>query len=267
MLDFNIQESLSLLRCVNYSYTQKTCFNFENEPRPYHNLAFISDGSGIIYYKGEKIVVSKGDILYIPKNATYNAVWVAQPTVSFTTLHFNFQARLDPLLNKSIEVQKITSPDFEFLFGLAKQIYQNQNKKGGSAFITLASFYNICGAVLPLVKMSDVSTTNKTIYPAISYIESNFNQPVTVEFLSNLCFLSPSRFYFLFKQNTGLSPIVYKNKVAIQNATQELLFNKDLSVREIAHKNGFESLIYFERLFKKVTGKTPSQSRNQQTTL
>lgn len=265
MINFNIQESLSILRCVNYSYAETISFDYKNKPRPYHNIAFMTEGRGIINHQNEKIVVEKGDILYIPKNTTYNAVW--QANTSFSTIHFNFQPRLDPLLNKDIPVQKIEVSDFNSIYMSVEQIIKNQNSKSGNGFITLSVFYQICGDLLPNVKMVDSPVHNKSIYPAISYLENNFNQPITVEFLANLCFLSPSRFYYLFKQGTGLSPIVYKNQLAIQNASQELLFDKDTPIKEIAQRNGFDSVIYFERLFKKTMGKTPSQFKKEEVLL
>ena len=61
----------------------------------------------------------------------------------------------------------------------------------------------------------------------------------------------------------GVSPIVYKNRLSIQSAAQELLYNKDESIANISKKYGFSSLVYFEQLFKKTTGKSPSQYRKE----
>ena len=45
---------------------------------------------------------------------------------------------------------------------------------------------------------------------------------------------------------------------------QKLIEDKNISVEEIASTHGFESAVYFRRLFKKFTGKTPTEYRRQE---
>jgi two-component system response regulator YesN len=42
----------------------------------------------------------------------------------------------------------------------------------------------------------------------------------------------------------------------------DLLADPGLSVKEVARRSGFESPYYFSRLFRKVTGRTPSEFRS-----
>lgn len=106
--------------------------------------------------------------------------------------------------------------------------------------------------------------TFKTLAPAVYYLEQNYKKNVTVDELSKLCYLSPSRFFYLFKQQTGTSPIVYKNKIACQRSAQDLLNDKTKPIAEIAKEHGFSSVVYFERVFKKIMGKSPSVYRKTQ---
>lgn len=267
MLQNTVVNTLSLLASVKYSYDKTVEFDYQNKPRPCHNFAFMLQGKGLITANGKTITIEKGDILFIPKNTTYSAVWQACPNVFFHSIHFNFQPKLDPLLNKTIEIQKINVSTFDVLYPLAEEIRQNQANKSANGFNTLSAFYKICGEVLSKAKFKEQNFNSSTILSAITYIENNFYKPLTIEELANLCFLSPSRFFYLFKRQTGVSPIVYKNKFAIQNTMQELLFFKDCSIEEIARRNGFKSVIYFERKFKKATGKTPSQYRKEESFL
>jgi YesN/AraC family two-component response regulator len=66
----------------------------------------------------------------------------------------------------------------------------------------------------------------------------------------------------LYKQQTGYSPIAYKNRLAIQNASHALLLENN-SVEAVSEEYGFESPIYFRRLFKKILGTTPTAYRKQ----
>ena len=263
MIYNSLQNTLSLLASVKYSYDKTVEFDYQNKPRPCHNFVFMLEGKGIITTNDKTITIEKRDILYIPKNTTYSAVWQTTTSVSFHSLHFNFQSRLDPLLSQNIPIQKLNEVDFDTLYPLMQEIKNTQSQKNSNNFLILSAFYKICGEVFPKVHFNE-QIKNNPVLPAINYIENHFNQALTIEQLANLCFLSPSRFFYLFKKHKGVSPIVYKNKVALQNTMQELLFDKESPIEEIARRNGFKSVIYFERQFKKATGKTPSQYRKEE---
>lgn len=266
-MKYNHKKIFSLIASIKYSYDKTIDFNYMNNPRPCHNFAFMLEGKGIITTDKQIITIEKGDVLYIPKNTTYSAVWTATPEVVFHSLHFNFQPNIDPLLNKTIEIQKIRVDDFDVLYASLEEIRQNEFSADGNPFFVLSAFYRIFGSILANTEYKTNLSNNNAILPAVTYIENNFNKPIKIEHLSNLCFLSPSRFFYLFKKQMGTSPIVYKTQIAIQKSMQDLLFNKNLSIEEISQRNGFKSIIYFERQFKKTTGKTPSQYRKEETLL
>jgi len=264
MIQAKTQENLSLLLSIQYTHHKNVEYDYSTRPRPCHNLAFMLEGEALIELSTETIQLKAGDILFIPQNTTYKAKWIATPKAVFHSLHFSFQPQNDVLANQNIPIQILNNANFKDLYVLLKEIEKYQFSKSTRSFFALSAFYKICGIFFEEIKINETSADKKTLQPAIKYIHQNYAKHITVEYLANLCFLSPSRFYYLFKEQTGISPIVYKNKIAIQNAAQELLYDKDLSIKEIAQKHGFASPIYFERLFKKVIGKTPSHYRNEE---
>ena len=70
--------------------------------------------------------------------------------------------------------------------------------------------------------------------------------------------MSPSRFYPLFKRETGDTPTDYVNRVRIGRAIV-MMYDKSLSVEDVSEAVGYNSSIYFRRVFKKLTGKTPKE--------
>lgn len=71
-----------------------------------------------------------------------------------------------------------------------------------------------------------------------------------------------SAFYFckMFKKATGLNFTDYLSRIRIEKA-KNLLLNPNLRISEIAYEVGFQSLTHFNRVFRKVVGKSPTSHR------
>lgn len=257
-------EELSFCIAVKYKDKQDYNCNYVNSPRPCHNLVFMLEGQGTILTDNTEILVKKGDILFIPRNSTYRSYWKANPTCTFQSVHFNFPFNKDPFLNTTTPIQALPNDQFDSLFEMTETIKKHQSSNVFDSFLSLSAFYNLCGILLSKAKTKKNANLDSSIKPAVVHLQNYYNKPCKINELSALCFLSPSRFFYLFKKHIGSSPIVYKNKIAIQKALHDLVFNKEKSIESIAFEHGFSSPIYFRRIFKKITGYTPSQYRKQQ---
>ena len=266
---FNTKNNQTIAFCtaVKYTHKQTIITDYSSSPRLCHNLAFMLDGQAVIQSGGNQFTVKKGDIFFISRHSTYCAKWEVIGGCSCHSVHFNFTASQDPFLNETVPVQILPSEDFDALYEQVKILQAHQYKKNADRFLAFSAFYYLCGILLPKVLISQSQTKNSSISPALAFLENNYTEHCSVEELASLCFLSPSRFYYLFKQHTGYSPIVYKNRLTVQRVAQTLLLEKDKSVESISDEYGFESPIYFRRLFKKITGKTPTQYRKEETLL
>ena len=262
----NLINSNSIAFCTAVKYSSKKDYfsDFSNTPRPCHNFAFMLEGHGKITAGNTTFEIKKGDIIYIPKNSTYTAVWTAEPNCIFHSVHFNFSPAHDPFQDKIVPIQRFENADFDKLYEMVALMQQYQYCKSVDGFMYLSAFYYLCGILLPQTKMLDSVLHSNNIAPALLYLENNYTKPCTVAELSNLCFLSPSRFFYVFKKQVGCSPIAYKNKLAIQKISQELILDKYKNIETLAQEYGFTSSIYFTRLFKKIMGKTPSEYRKSE---
>jgi AraC-like DNA-binding protein len=92
----------------------------------------------------------------------------------------------------------------------------------------------------------------KRIY---NFIEMNYQQKIEIEEVANLTNLSKSAFCRYFKKITRLTFVEFLNHYRINEAQKLLLLDKN--VTEACFECGFESLSYFNRTFKKVTGENP----------
>lgn len=89
-------------------------------------------------------------------------------------------------------------------------------------------------------------------------IESNIEIPEVADYLH----ISYSSFRHIFKQYTGIAPSQYYLNLKIQRA-KDMLKSSTASIKEISYILHFDTPEYFTKLFKKKTGLTPSQFREQ----
>ena len=83
----------------------------------------------------------------------------------------------------------------------------------------------------------------------------------TVKYLANKVHLSPSYLSDLLKKETGKNAQEHIHFYLIEEA-KNILLNTEKNINEIAFDLGFEYPQYFNKLFKKKTGKTPMEYRN-----
>lgn len=102
------------------------------------------------------------------------------------------------------------------------------------------------------------------IEKAKHYIESNYHKDLSIEELSELADLSISHFCTLFKQITGYTFLEYVTHCRMEKA-KDILQSSNVKVYQIAPLVGYQDPRYFTQVFKKASGKTPSEYREEHT--
>jgi len=95
-----------------------------------------------------------------------------------------------------------------------------------------------------------------------SYLDNNYHKDLSVEEVSEIAGLSISHFCMLFKQETGYTFLEYLTNCRIEKA-QYILKNSHVKVYQVAPLVGYQDPRYFTQVFKKVTGMTPSEYREE----
>ncbi|MFC4304338.1 helix-turn-helix domain-containing protein [Cohnella boryungensis] len=98
------------------------------------------------------------------------------------------------------------------------------------------------------------------VIEVIHYIHEHYRESITAEELAGVYNCSASYLSRLFKSQLGVGPIEHLIHVRIQKSKQFLL-KSEARVQEIANSVGYADVYYFSRLFKKHTGHSPLQFR------
>lgn len=116
-----------------------------------------------------------------------------------------------------------------------------------------------------LVKEYSTRQYSAIVKKAVDYIKLHFESPLTLQGIADIIHVNSSHLSRKFKEDTGLSLIDFINLNRIEAAKLYLQSNTS-SITEIAFIVGFNDVNYFSRVFKKVTGLTPSQYRSKHST-
>ncbi len=94
------------------------------------------------------------------------------------------------------------------------------------------------------------------------YIAEHLNEPLTIEGLCRIFFVSKNRLYQCFHQYYNNTVSGYITQKRMEKAMELLRKNKD-AIEMIAEKVGYGDSSYFYKVFKKVTGRTPVAYRKE----
>lgn len=110
--------------------------------------------------------------------------------------------------------------------------------------------------------MPKAGISDERIRKVLYYIDKHIHQPFHTEELAELCHLSGDHFIRLFRKEMGCTPVRYINRKKIEKA-QLMLLTENASVKDIAYRLSFDNISYFNRLFKHITGYTPTEYATQ----
>lgn len=91
----------------------------------------------------------------------------------------------------------------------------------------------------------------------LKYIDNNYMYDISLDQLADVAGYSKYHFSRIFKQYNSMSYIQYINARRTK-AAEQLLFEPDIPITEVAMRSGFKSLTTFNRIFKEIKHCTPT---------
>jgi AraC-like DNA-binding protein len=254
---------------------------------PFHfhkgfELTYIREGHGK-FYGGNKVMnFNSGDIYFFgPGFAHYfvneKSFIVSGKTAHSVAVQFNvdflgevfFQKpelrRFNKLLDASIYGIKMVDNDNR----ADKLFLELTSATGLKSLITLLQLFELLSektkSKLSIISSSETknlitqSDSNK-LEPVFNYIFQNFKDQVNSRKAASLVYLNEAAFCRYFKRRTNKTFSQFVNEVRITHAA-ELLEKTDEGIAQICFECGFNSISYFNRQFKILTGRNPFQFR------
>jgi len=115
----------------------------------------------------------------------------------------------------------------------------------------------------PVIPDKNISmvTDETRVKKAILFIESHYTEQISLEDIAHSIHLSKSECCRCFKRSLSLTPFEYLLKYRIYQASKQIKNNDQSSesISDLATSIGFNNISYFNKIFKKYLGMTPSE--------
>jgi AraC-like DNA-binding protein len=246
-----------------FDFKNKRFFNSAPGNR-HESIGYLLKGNVEIKSKKEHFCAESGDIIYIPMGEIYTSDWHGSPDIEFYSLRYVFapsKLQVDKAsFIKRYKLQMLSKPGVDIRKKF-ERLHSYHCKNDVNLYMVIAEFYSLYGELNEMLQLEKLPFAKNLVLKAITFIENNPSADFNVPDLAKLCNMSESRFYNLFKVCTGLTPIEYKNRIRIQQATEMLSYG-DCTVEWISNYLNFSSPAYFRRVFKKISGTNPGIFRD-----
>lgn len=93
-------------------------------------------------------------------------------------------------------------------------------------------------------------------------INKKYNTNLTINSIAQEVFIAPTYLCLIFRQETGDTLNEYLTRVRIDKA-KELLMDRNIKLYDVCFAVGYVDASYFTKIFKKITGMTPSDFREK----
>lgn len=110
---------------------------------------------------------------------------------------------------------------------------------------------------IPQKKYSDAEGIR--INEIFQYTFKHFEEKISLEDISGVAHMTPHAFCKYFKKHTRKTYITFLNEIRIEQACKMLIHGLSENVSDIAFKTGFNNVVNFNRVFKKITKLSPSE--------
>ncbi|MDI9499202.1 MAG: helix-turn-helix domain-containing protein [Bacillota bacterium] len=134
--------------------------------------------------------------------------------------------------------------------------YNAQQDNCGRLVQWMYSLINSCVADLE----TGFGSQSTAVYNACLFIDKNLGNELSREIVAQQIHMHPVYFARLFKDEMGMSIGDYVARKRV-DLSRQLLMNDGLKIQAIAKQCGFTNVSYFNRVFRKHTGMTPIEYR------
>jgi len=229
-------------------------------------------GDGINYYKSNDIIIIGENIPHVFRSDTS----VTSKSIMYT-LFFTRDSFGKDFFNIS-DLLELSSFFKDSIYGMKLLSHQNriikefQKMKNKNRIERISSLLKVLNLIIQadkeqlssfVYRKKYTDAEGKRMNDVFQYAMDHFNEPITLEEISEKANMSKNAFCRYFKKRTNKTFFQFLIEIRIENACKLLYKEKELSVALISELCGFQNIANFNRKFKELKNMTPSQYKSQ----
>ncbi len=250
--DFNLKYINSLVQ-----YWKNTrSFRCIGRPKG-QNLLLYLDGLNIVYTKkdGTSITANSGDVVYTPVGSEYRARLFdfrdqASHTVGINFLLTDEMGEAGTLYDDVTVFPRVST----HLSALFHRIAALENSQASLKKRVLVL------EILSALTENSAACPREELAPAVAYLTEHPEENPSVSSLAKLCEMSEVYFRKLFREEFGMAPVTFRNRLRLERAARYLEYG-EISVQEISDTLGYGTASHFIKEFREVYGLSPAKYR------
>lgn len=245
----------------------------------------LTSGKLLFQVEDASFELHTGDAIFIPSGTLHSAKSISDEPVSFYALVFSSELLISsfdtaayntyvlPVMHNNLKFaitlhstniswhqDMLKKLDCIFFSGVNNELFVR-----GQLLLLWNVFYqnHIAKIIIRDNTRNAIShTLSNQLQPVITFLQENYQQPITLEELASIIHLSEGQLCRSFKHLTGMSPFAYLVRYRILQSCRELSFTNK-KITDIATTHGFNNISYYNRAFLKVMNMTPTEYRRQ----
>ncbi|MFC5407193.1 helix-turn-helix domain-containing protein [Cohnella soli] len=241
---------------------------------PYHEMLFLASGNALLQWMGKEYAVSAPTLFLLAPNTPHRLL-SRSATCSFGYIELDIQGdSVFPCLGQMFVWNELQTGDerhkselYAPIYAVARTLWAN--------FDSVLPYRDIANELVLLdirktllmvtaclrareprlfrpadaARSYDTTETRDRVLALMRYLETKYDEPITIRELASHAHLHVSYFIRMFRTIAGTTPLQYLNNLRM-NAAACFLSKTKLSVQEIAGMVGYQSIHYFSRQFK-----------------
>lgn len=232
--------------------------------RPCGRLYYIKKGAGYIRSHGKEYRLVPGHVYFVSPRGDF--AYGCTKNLQIWWFHFTatIMSCIDLFDHLAYDVEVVPSDLEEFERRLLRvmEIYGSEKAKeqlecSGILLQFLSMFFRDPDGQ----SLSQKQETRLRLLPVLKYIDEHLGERVAVGTLAKIANYEKSHFSTVFSSLLGAPPSQYVIRKRVEQA-QLMLGRSDIKLETLAEKLGFSDAFHLSKVFKRVTGFSPSEYRN-----
>ncbi len=227
-------------------------------------LLYIWDGEATFFDESSKqVVVNSKKLLFLPKNKKYKMKYTAQST-TFVLVNFDMVDKKGKEISFWDDITVLARDDD--YNGIAQIMADfelaSESMTTSATFRKKELIYRLLGMICNSTQFQlSVRTVCSKIADGVRLLQHTYLENIPISKFADESHININTFRTLFNKQFGMSPVKYRNNLRIERA-KELLREGIFTVAEVSYASGFENVGYFCRYYRKITGESPSDTKN-----